>query len=70
MILFVSLSVVAIFVTEGLPLIKTKRWKELFTIGVLLTIALFLVIGDKFGIPGPVNILKRIVAPIGKKLLK
>jgi hypothetical protein len=68
MVLFVSLAVAAIFLTEGMPLIKTKEWKELFTLGVLLIIALFLIIGDKLGIPDPVNIMKGMITPIGKNL--
>lgn len=68
MILFVFLAAVAIFIIEGLPLIKRKQRKKMFALGVLLIIALFLVIGDKFGVPSPIGLIKDVLDPIGKDL--
>ena len=68
MVIFVFLAAAAIFIIEGLPLIKGKQWKELITLVALLIIAVLLVIGDELGVAGPISMIKNMLTPIGKDL--
>lgn len=65
MIIIIS-AVLLIGLIEGVPLIKKKMWKELMTVGLLLSIAIFLQISKDLGIITPINLLERLLEPIGK----
>ena len=55
---------------EGLPLYKEKKWKEFITFGILIGISFVLTIGKTFEIPNPVEMLQRILEPVGKAVFK
>lgn len=60
----------AIIIFEGLPLIKQKMKKEFITLITLLIIAILLVILNMLGIPTPLNILYKLLSPIGRTIYR
>lgn len=57
-------------IAEGVPLVQKKRWREFITVGILLGIALYLVIGKMLYILSPLGLLDKWISPLGKGLLK
>lgn len=55
---------------EGLPLIKQKMKKEFITLITLLIIAILLVVLNMLGIPTPLNILYKLLSPIGRTIYR
>lgn len=70
MLLVTILAIILIFIAEGFPMIRNKRWKELTTLGLLLGIALLLTIGNKLGIPSPVALIYELLSPFGKAIFQ
>lgn len=55
---------------EGMPLIRTKKWKELIVLGVLIGIALLIAIGKALDLPTPTQLLDQWLRPVGKAIFK
>lgn len=70
LIVSILLSIILIYILEGFPLIKNKKWKELFTFTLLLVIALLLGVGKKLDIQTPVLLLDQFLSPLGKMLFQ
>jgi hypothetical protein len=70
MILFLLLLSAPICFFEGLPLIREKRWKEFWAFASLIGIALLTGIGKAAGWPTPIELLYRLLLPVGKILFK
>lgn len=66
-ILFV-LTVIIIFLADGIPLIKGKLWRELGVFCFLIASAICLVIINGLNISTPVNWLDKLLNPIGKAI--
>lgn len=69
MIIILIITVLLIFLMEGITLIKKKLWKELTTVGFILFIAIFLEIGENWAIITPINLIKKFLEPIGRLYL-
>lgn len=54
---------------EGSSLIKKKMWKEFITVSFILSIAVLLQVCKELGIITPINLLERLLGPIGKMFL-
>lgn len=70
MIGLIILLALPISICEGLPLIREKRWKELVTAGILLGTALIIGLIKTLGIPSPIELLDRLIHPIGEAIFK
>ncbi|HEX3046872.1 MAG TPA: hypothetical protein VHY08_19110 [Bacillota bacterium] len=70
MIWLLVLLAVPIFICEGLPLIREKRWKELITAGALLSVALLIGLIKTFGAPTPIQLLDQWIRPVGEAIFK
>ena len=70
MILFLLLLSAPICFFEGVPLIREKRWKEFAAFACLIGFALFIGIGKAAGWPTPIELLYRLLLPVGKMLFK
>lgn len=70
LVVSILLAIILIYILQGLPLIKNKKWKELFTFTLLLVIALLLGAGKKLGIRTPVLLLDQFLSPFGKMLFQ
>lgn len=70
MIIFFILSIILIFLIDGMPLIKKKLWTELTTFSFLIGFAILFAIMSKLEIPNPINWMSYILEPIGKAVLK
>lgn len=69
MIYLVIIIITLISYTEGLSLIKNKKWREFITMETILCISLLLTIGEKLGIVTPLAYLNKMLSPIGKAIL-
>ena len=69
MTLILIIAALLIGLIEGLQLIKKKMWKELMTVGFILSIAMFLQISKDLGMITPINLLEKLFEPIGKIFL-
>jgi|GEM_PF-920148 len=70
MILALLAACLALFLIEGVPLIKQKLWKETITLSCIIGVSLILVVLFAFGLPSPLNILDAWLRPIGESILK
>lgn len=70
MLTFLILAVIFIFLTDGAALVKKKQWRELSTLGLLIGIAIFLVIANRFEIPTPVDGLQTLFRPVGEVIFE
>lgn len=68
-ILFIS-AILSIGLLEGYPLLRQHLWKELVVMSTLLSLAFLLVVINRFGWPTPVNILERLLEPVGRAVFK
>jgi len=53
---------------EVRPLIKLNRRREAICVVILLAIALYLAVSDALGLPGPIELLDTLLAPLGRQL--
>lgn len=70
MIFVILLLIILVFALDGIRLIRKKQWNELTVFSVLLGAALLLQILNKLGLPDPVNILNKVLSPIGRAILR
>lgn len=70
--MFVAVVAVAVlvFLTDGMRLVRQRRWRELATVGSLLALAGFLAIAASLHIPTPVDVLQRLLGPVGEALFE
>lgn len=61
---------VLIYIMEGPPLVKNKRWKELAALIALLGTSLLLVVEKAMKIVTPLEFVGGLLAPFGKALLR
>jgi hypothetical protein len=66
----VLILVALIFAVDGVKLIKKKQWREFITFGILLGLALLLEIGKDLGFLGPINIIDKLLSPLGRAMLR
>ena len=69
MTIILIITVLLIGLIEGVQLVKKKMWKELMTVGFILSIAMFLQISKDLGMITPINLLEKLLEPIGKVFL-
>ncbi len=67
LILFTAL---AIGLAEGIPLGKQRQWKALAVISTFLGMSVLLAVGYYFGLPAPLELLERLIGPVGKVIFK
>lgn len=70
MIIYLIFALILICLFDGVSLARRKLWRELSTLGVLITIAIIIVIAKKFHIPTLVDILHQLFRPIGEVLFR
>jgi hypothetical protein len=70
MLKLLILLVIPVFLFEGLPLIREKSWKEFAAFSILIGLSIILGVGKVFGMPTPVELLHRILEPVGRALFK
>ncbi len=64
------LTVILIFLYEGVPLWKKRLWPELGTLGALTGVAAYLYIARVLGMTTPVDWLEMLLSPLGKIIFK
>lgn len=69
MIIILIISVLFIYLLEGVTLIKKKLWKELTTVTIILSIAIFLEISKNLGMITAINLIEKFLEPIGRLYL-
>lgn len=70
MIVIILILVVAIFMKDGLKLIKKKQWKEFIIVMLMLVSALLLQVMKDLEIPSPISIIDKLFRPLGKAVLR
>jgi hypothetical protein len=70
MLKLLILLTVPVYLFEGLPLIREKKWPELIAFSILIGVSLVLGVGKVFGVPTPVELLHRILEPVGRAFFK
>ena len=60
----------AIGLAEGIPLRKHGQWKELAVMSTLLGLTFLLAAGNYLGLPSPLELLERLLEPVGKAIFK
>jgi hypothetical protein len=70
MIKLLLILAVPICLLEGIPLFREKKWPELSVFGILIGVTLLLGIGDALGWPPPLEMLQRLLRPVGEIIFK
>lgn len=64
----IVLAILVVFIVDGVPLIRKKRWAELATVLFLVAAAGTLYICKYAGLPVPVKSLDALLKGLGEKL--
>lgn len=70
MIIYLILALIIICLYDGVRLIKTRLWRELITMGLLITIAVLIVVFKKFHMPTLVDVLHQLLRPVGEVIFR
>ena len=70
MTVLIVLMALAIGLAEGIPLGKQGQWKELAVMSTLFGMDFLLAMGYYFGFPSPLELLERLLEPVGKAIFK
>lgn len=65
---FIVLAALALFLTDGLSLIRHKKWADFTTFIFLIAAACILFFARNAGMPSPLNFLNNLCEGLGKKL--
>ena len=66
--IFLLFAVAAIFIVNGIPLIRKKQWRDLTVSVGIMAIACVLVVGKNAGMPAPLKSLDGLFQGLGKRL--
>ena len=70
MTVLIVFAALPIGLAEGIPLGKQGQWKELAVMSTLLIMAFLLAAGYYLGLPSPLELLERLLEPVGKAVFK
>ena len=70
MTVLIVFAALTIGLAEGIPLGKQGQWKELAVMSTLLIMAFLLAAGYYLGLPSPLELLERLLEPVGKAVFK
>ncbi|MDO3675408.1 hypothetical protein [Paenibacillus ehimensis] len=59
----------ALFLIEGVSLMKQKMWKETITLSCIVGLSFMLIVLFAYGLPSPLKILHGWLRPIGESIL-
>lgn len=69
MIILIAITILIIFIIEGIPLIISKMPKELITVIIISLVGLIIEVNSNFAMITPIGLIQRIFEPVGKMFL-